>query len=174
MHSTVAAIIERYRLEPLPVEGTLFASTYRSQAETPDGGPVGTAMIGLYAHEPLSRSLFHRLPTDEVWHFYLGDPIRLVLLHPDGRDETIVLGTDLAGGQTPFSVVPAGSWMGARLDSGEWAVFGCTMSPGFAPSDFEGAEPEALIQRWPQRADDVLAMTRSGHPRSYEGGRSLR
>ena len=80
----VAEMIEQYGLEPLPVEGTLFVSTYRSADDTSSGGPVGTAMIGMYAHEPLSHSLFHRLPTDEIWHFYGGDPIRLIVLHPDG------------------------------------------------------------------------------------------
>ena len=57
MNPTVATLIEAYGFEPLPVEGTLFASTYRSSQSLPDGAPIGTAMIGLYAHEPLSRSL---------------------------------------------------------------------------------------------------------------------
>jgi predicted cupin superfamily sugar epimerase len=116
VHSTVAAIIERYRLEPLPVEGTLFASTYRSQAETPDGGPVGTAMIGLCAHEPLSRSLFHRLPTDEVWQ--AGE------LHPDGM----------------------------------YALFGCTMAPGFTGAGFEGGRRSTLAAEYPSRLHDIVRL----------------
>ena len=95
----MAALIEAYGFEPLPVEGTLFASTYRSTQSLPDGAPVGTAMIGMYAHDPLSRSLFHRLPSDEVWHFYGGDPIRLVLLSPEGEVREIWLGADVGAGQ---------------------------------------------------------------------------
>ncbi|MBI5297662.1 MAG: cupin domain-containing protein [Chloroflexi bacterium] len=77
MHPEVKALIKHYHFQPLPVEGTLFVSTYRSAQEVEGGGPVGTAMIGLYCDEPHSLSLFHRLTTDEVWHFYGGDPLRL-------------------------------------------------------------------------------------------------
>ena len=94
----MAELIEQYGLEPLPVEGTLFVSTYRSTDDTPSGGPVGTTMIEMYAHEPSSHSLFHRLPTDEIWHFYGGDPIRLILLHPDGRSADVWLGPDVGTG----------------------------------------------------------------------------
>ena len=80
----VNALIKLYQLKPLPVEGTLFVNTYRSQQKIGDHQPFGTAMIGLYCEEPLSQSLFHRLTSDEVWHFYGGDPLRLILLHPDG------------------------------------------------------------------------------------------
>ena len=82
-------LIERFGLAPLPVEGTLFAQTYVSEAKTPAGGPAGTAGVGLFCEDPPSRSLFHRLEFDELWHFYAGDPLRLVLLHPDGSDEEV-------------------------------------------------------------------------------------
>ena len=78
MLAEVKALIEHYRLEPLPVEETLFISTYRSHQEFGDGKPCGTAIIALYCDEPRSVSLFHKLPVDEVWHFYRGDPLRLV------------------------------------------------------------------------------------------------
>jgi hypothetical protein len=80
MHPVVQKLIEQHRLEPLPVEGTLFAQTYRSAAELAPGQPAGTVMVGLYCEEPRSESLFHRLTLDEVWHFYGGDPFRLILL----------------------------------------------------------------------------------------------
>ena len=67
-------------------------------------------MIGMYAHEPLSRSLFHRLPADEVWHFYGGDPLRLVLLYPGGQSADVILGPDPLAGQKVQFVVPAGVW----------------------------------------------------------------
>src|SRR5438445_303477 len=84
-----------------------------------DGALTSSAIVCLM--DDTSFSDFHRLRTDEVWHHYLGDPLRLVLLHPDGREETVLLGGDLPAGERPFAVVPAGTWMGARLERGEWA-----------------------------------------------------
>lgn len=157
MHPSVAAIIERYGLEPLPVEGTLFVSTYRSAADTVDGGPVGTAMIGMYSHEPPSHSLFHRLPTDEVWHAYGGDPFRLVLLHPDGSSEERWMG--LGEGLAVQTVVPAGVWQAGELHpDGMFALFGCTMAPGFTGAGFEGGRRSMLADGWPARLHDIVRL----------------
>ena len=84
MHPTIRRLIDLHRLTPLPVEGTLFAQTYRSAQELAPGLPAATAMIGLYCEDPPSRSRFHRLTRDELWHFHAGDPLRLILLRPDG------------------------------------------------------------------------------------------
>ena len=115
---TVQRLIERFGLTPLPVEGTLFAETYKSEATAASGGPAGTAGIGLFCDDPLSRSLFHRLAFDEVWHFYAGDSLRLVLLHPDGSDEEVVLGGDVVDGARLQHVVPAGVWQAGELVAG--------------------------------------------------------
>jgi predicted cupin superfamily sugar epimerase len=156
MDVTAQDLIDHFGMTALPVESTFFVSTYRSRAENPDGGPVGTAMIGMYVDEPRSVSLFHRLTFDEIWHFYGGDPIRLVLLHPDGSDEEIVLGADvLAGHQVQF-VIPAGVWQAGELVSGgRWALFGCTMAPGFTGTCFEGGTVNELLVSHPRR-DDVI------------------
>ncbi len=159
MHPTVEALIEHYGFEPLPVEGTLFVGTYRSDAETDDGGPVGTAMIGMYAHEPLSRSLFHQLPHDEVWHFYGGDPIRLVLLHPDGTGEDVWLGPDPVRGHRVQHVIPGGVWQAGELDpGGTYGLFGCTMAPGFTGAGFEAGRRDELLASHPDRADDIARL----------------
>ncbi len=156
MHPQVAVLVEHYGMQPLPVEGTLFVGTYRSAAETVDGGPVGTAMIGLYAHDPDSRSLFHRLPADEVWHFYGGDPIRLVLLHPDGSSEDVWLGSDVAAGQRVQCVIPAGTWQAGELsEHGTYGLFGCTMAPGFTGAGFEGGTADRLLASHPGRRADI-------------------
>jgi uncharacterized protein len=103
----------------------------------------------------------HRLPTDELWHFYLGDPIELLLLSPDGSDELVVLGHDVLAGQRVQTIVPAGTWMGGRLRAGgEYGVYGNTMAPGFVLTDFEGARSDELIARWPHRAEMIRALTR--------------
>jgi len=158
----VEELIAAYGFEPLPVEGTLFASTYRSAASMADGGPVGTAMIGMYAHDPVSRSLFHRLPHDEIWHFYGGDPIRLVLLGHDGRVEQVWLGSDVGAGQVVQCVIPAGVWQAGELHpDGTYALFGCTMAPGFTGAGFEAGHRSELLSTHPSARADIerLAVT---------------
>jgi len=157
MDLTVQALIDHYGMTTLPVEGTYFVSTYRSAADTADdSGPVGTAMIGLYAADPPSRSLFHRLTHDEVWHFYGGDPIRLVLLHPDGASDDVTLGSDPLAGQHVQYVIPAGAWQAGELaPGGIYALFGCTMAPGFTSAGFEAGSRSALIASHPDRRTDI-------------------
>jgi predicted cupin superfamily sugar epimerase len=144
----ISGLIGRFNLQPLPVEGTLYASTFVSQHST--------AIIGLYAHVPLSRSLFHRLTSDEVWHFYGGDALRLVLLHPDGSSAEVVMGNDLASGQVVQFVVPAATWQaGECVSGGRYSLFGCTMAPGFSGDCFEGGAKGRLRAEYPDRAVDI-------------------
>lgn len=159
MHPEVSALIEHYNLEPLPVEGTLYVSTYRSRQATPDGGPFSTAMIGLYCDDPLSFSCFHRLPTDEIWHFYGGDPLRLVLLYPDGSSREIVMGNDPLKGQLVQFVAPAKVWQAGHLiEGGRYSLYGCTMAPGFSGKMFEAGTVAELIERYPERAADIRRL----------------
>lgn len=159
MDPHVRRLVDHLGLTPLPVEGTFFVSTYRSATELPGGGPVGTAMIGLYSADPPSRSLFHRLTFDETWHAYGGDPLRLVLLHPDGSDEEVVLGGDVLAGERVQHVVPAGTWQAGELVAGgSWALFGCTMAPGFTGMCFEGGRAADLLATHPARADDIARL----------------
>ena len=167
MNEVAAALIAHFEMEPLPVEGTFFASTYRSTTVTPAGGPVGTAIVGLYCDDPPSRSLFHRLEFDEVWHLYGGDPIRLVLLHPDGTSGEVILGSDVLAGQHAQYVIPAGTWQAGELvPGGRWALFGCTMAPGFTGACFEGGGVAALLATgYPEREDDIRRL---GIPDGHE------
>jgi predicted cupin superfamily sugar epimerase len=159
MDPDVQRLVDQLGLTALPVEGTWFVSTYRSAEDTGAGGPVGTAMIGMYSADPPSRSLFHRLTFDEVWHFYLGDPLRLVLLHPDGSGSEVVMGSDLGAGQVVQHVVPAGVWQaGELLAGGRFALFGCTMAPGFTSTCFEGWTVSQLLAQYPDRADDIQRL----------------
>jgi predicted cupin superfamily sugar epimerase len=150
------ALIEHYRMRPLPVEGTYFSSTYRSSQEYSNGDPVGTAMIGLYADEPYSVSCFHRLPTDEIWHFYAGDPFKLVLLFPDGTSKEVIMGSDALAGQQVQFVVPAQVWQaGYMLSGGCYSLFGCTMAPGFTSKAFEAGVAEDLLKHYPQQKEHI-------------------
>ena len=160
MHDDVARLIAQFSLSTLPSEGTLFASTWRSTGELPNGGPRGTAMIGLYCSDPVSHSQFHRLPVDEVWHFYAGDPLNLILLYPDGSSRDVVMGPDpLRGHQVQF-VVAAGTWQAGHVcEGGRYALFGCTMAPGFTGAMYEGGVRDPLLAQYPDRRD---AITRFG------------
>jgi len=161
MSPEVEALVALYGLRPLPVEGTLFAPTYRSARGE------SSAMVGLYCNEPPSRSLFHRLPVDEVWHFYGGDPLRLVLLHADGRCEDVILGPQPLAGERVQFVVPAGCWQAGHLVAGgHYALFGCTLAPAFDSAMFEGGERADLLARYPERAVDIAWLgCEPGHTR---------
>ena len=166
MNEAAAALIAHFGMEPLPVEGTFFAGTYRSTTATPAGGPAGTAIVGLYCDDPPSRSLFHRLDFDEVWHFYGGDPIRLVLLRPDGSSGETILGGDVLAGEDVQYVIPAGTWQACELvPGGQWALFGCTMAPGFTGACFEGGTVGDLLEGYPEREDDIRRL---GIPDGHE------
>lgn len=145
------ALIERFTLQFLPAEGMLYAETYRSAA--------ATAMLGLYCNDPPSRSRFHRLAHDEVWHAYAGDPFRLVLLYPGGADAEVVMGAGAGPGRAVQFTVPAGTWQaGELLSGGRFALFGCTMAPGFTPACFEAGAVEPLLAGWPARAADIRRL----------------
>lgn len=150
-------IIQIFQLEPLPVEGGLFRRHYASAESIPQAAlPARYAHAKLfgsaicYMHTAQTRSLFHRLKTDEIYHFYGGDPVALVLLYPDGAWRVVVLGQDYAAGQLPFFVVPRGVWQGSCLSNeGAWALTGATLAPAYDDDDFELGERAALDAQYP-------------------------
>ncbi len=160
-------VIELLDLRPLPIEGGHFRQTYAA-SRTIDPGPpqeqsrpLSTAIFYLVTCEAGSFSAMHRLSSDEVYHFYLGDPVEMLLLHPDGGSETLLLGHDIGAGQHVQVVVPAGSWQGAHLiEGGEFALMGTTMAPGYAHSDYEGADAEELETLYPGRSELIRRLTR--------------
>jgi predicted cupin superfamily sugar epimerase len=154
----LADIATQYGLEPLPVEGGLFRRTWAGPVDE-SGRPAGSAIIALFAVEAGLFSAMHRLPIDEVWHFYRGDPLELLLLFPSGEARVEVLGPAVQ------LTVPAGTWMGARVAAGgRWALCGTTMAPGFVPSDYEGGDADALCARYPSVADRIRALCRPDAP----------
>jgi predicted cupin superfamily sugar epimerase len=170
VHPEVKTLIEHNHLQPLPVEGTLFVSTYRSPQEYENGKPVGTAMIGMYCDEPQSHSLFHKLKYDEVWHFYGGDPLRLVLLYPDGSSKDVIMGSDPLKEQLVQFVIPAGVWQaGHMVAGGRYSLFGCTVAPGFTGDIFEGGKRENLLKLYPERTTDINQLSVSGETKMPEG-----
>ena len=166
----LASLIKHFDLEVLPVEGGIFTQTYKSGEMIPHAAlparyksdkPLGTAILFLFTPDADSFSAIHRLPSDEVYHFYLGDPIDLLLLHPAGRSEHITLGQDILNGQQVQFVVPHGTWMGSRIRAGgHYALMGTTMAPGFTHDDFDGASRESLIAQYPHEAALITQLTR--------------
>jgi uncharacterized protein len=166
MHPEAADLIVRLGLEPLEAEGGWFCQSWRSPELLPSGEPTGTCIYALQTDEPDCFSAMHRLPTDEIWHFYLGDPLGLLLLHPDGSSSEPVLGPDLAAGHQVQLVVSAGTWMGGRIASrGGYALVGCTMAPGFTETGYEGTTAAPLIAKWPQHETRIRSLVRADGPR---------
>jgi uncharacterized protein len=162
---TADEIIAALNLSPLPLEGGYFRETWRSEVSVPVGGrepasrSAGTAIY--YLLTPDTFSALHRLPDEEIFHFYLGDPAEMLVLEPSGRARVVTLGPDLLAGQHPQFVVPRGAWQGTKLASGgKVALLGATIAPGFEFRDLELGARDALTQTWPDYAEKIAALTR--------------
>lgn len=155
-------------LQPLATEGGYFAETYRAVESIPRESlpgryagpkPFGTAIYFLLT--PDTFSTLHRLPTDEIYHFYLGDPVELLQLYPDGSGDVTILGHDLPTGMHLQLTVPHGTWQGSRLrPGGAFALLGTTMAPGFDYTDFEAGHRDILLKTYPAFRYLILALTR--------------
>ena len=160
---TAEEIKRRLELEPHPIEGGHYRRTYTSTVAvaTPHGlRPAGTAIY--YLLEAGTFSEMHKLSSDEIFHFYLGDPVEMVQLRPGGGSAVFVLGPDLEAGQHVQLVVPAGVWQGTRLIvEGKVALLGCTVTPGFDYADYRGGTYGELALGWPAESERIRALTRS-------------
>jgi len=155
------------RLEPHPCEGGWFIQTWKAEetipkAVLPERYPAeraaGTAIY--YLLEPHTFSELHRLASDEIFHFYLGDPVEMLQLWPDGSIREVVLGQDLAAGQTVQLQVPKHVWQGSRLvPGGKLALLGCTVSPGFDYADYETGKREELLRQYPSAEAMIRVLT---------------
>jgi uncharacterized protein len=150
-------------LEPHPVEGGFYRRTYTSAGtvELPRGVRAqGTAIY--YLLESGTFSEMHMLDSDEIFHFYLGDPVEMLQLYPDGGSAVFTLGPDLAAGHYVQLIVPAGVWQGTRLiGEGKVALLGCTVTPGFDFADYRNGSFAELASRWPAETQRIKQLTRS-------------
>jgi len=145
-------VIALLQLKPLAFEGGYYQQTYKSD--------FGTAIYYFLTSVPQSFSVLHTLPYDELWHFYAGDAIALLMLHPNGNGETHVLGNKLEEGQRPQITVPAGVWQGARIvPGGKWALMGTTMAPAFNPDGFIRGRRKELLSKYPKFNEKILDLT---------------
>ncbi|MEM1120298.1 MAG: cupin domain-containing protein [Bacteroidota bacterium] len=163
MASKISALIDHFQFDTVPIEGTLYKSTYVSKLKL-ENTPLSTAIIGMYSHEPKSISTFHRLTQDEMWHFYDGDPFVLHLLFPNGTYQKIVMGQAILAGQKVQFVVPANVWQaGELLPDSHYALYGCTLSPGFTGDCFEGGMAKSLIKSHPEQEKIIQKLSVEGH-----------
>ena len=161
---TADELIRALNLQPHPMEGGFFRETYRSKemhdAPPSFAGPRSFKTAIYYLLTPQTFSAMHRLPGDEMFHFYLGHPVRMLQLWPDGSTRTLFLGSDILSGQQPQILVPGGVWQGCSLEpGGEFALMGTTMAPGFDYADYEVGARENLISRYPKEAEMIRQLT---------------
>lgn len=154
------------KLEPHPVEGGSYRRTYTSgltaqveRGEATVSRAMGTAIY--YLLEPGTFSEMHVLASDELFHFYLGDPVEMLQLWPSGETTVVVLGPDLEKGQQVQVLVPAGVWQGTRLiGDGKVALLGCSVVPGFDFADYVSGSYAELVARWSEEAERIRGLTR--------------
>ncbi len=159
--------IKQLGLKPHP-EGGFYQEVYRSAEKIPVASLdkrfnqdhcFSTSIYFLLPGD--SFSAFHRLRSDEIWHFYTGHSLTLYLLFPDGTLAKKQLGPNVEKGERFQIVIPHGVWFGARLNRSDgYALVGCTVSPGFEFADFELASRERLLEQFPQHQEIIESLTR--------------
>ena len=167
-------VIRALDLSPLPWEGGWYRETWRSKINIPatelkdqyDGArSAGTSIY--YVLTPATVSRMHRLPSDETFHFYLGDPVEMLLLYPESAtSEIITFGQDIIGGDCVQFTIPGNTWMGGRLklngggtETAGFALMGTTVSPGFDFADLEMGAFEDLAPQFPDRKELLKVLS---------------
>ena len=171
MNFTAQAYIEAFQLLPHP-EGGFYKETYRSDCtvqpqpatslSSSQLAPVRAASTGIYfLLEHGNFSAFHRIASDEMWHFYAGDALEVLELLETGELVTTLLGMTLAKGETFQHVVKANTWFASRVvEGGAFALVGCTVAPGFDFSDFQLADRVELSRQYPIHREVIATLTR--------------
>ncbi len=159
---TVDEIKKLYNFSPIPNEGGLFISTYRSKDMIKRNNldkNMASAILFLETETDFSR--MHRLCTDEIYHFYLGDSVEMLLLNEDDTGEVKTLGHDILNGELVQTVVNAFTWQGSRLKFKKYgfALMGTTMAPGFSYEDYEHGIKDELLRMYPGFSELIERFT---------------
>jgi len=157
-------LISKLGLVPLPGEGGYYRETFKSsfslgESSLPPAysGKHAISTCIYYLITPESFSALHKLPTEEIWHFYLGDPAEQFQILPNGENRKIILGNNILNGEELQVIVPADTWQATKLvDGGKFALFGTTMSPGFEFSDYVAGEIEQLSKAYPNLRKEIF------------------
>lgn len=159
--------IKHLKLKRHP-EGGYYAELFRSETKIPKevlpdhySGDRSVATQIYFLVDKAGFSAFHRLDSDELWHFYQGNPLLLHLIHEDGSYEQIKLGSDFEAGESFYARVAAGVYFAAEVENeDEYALVGCTMAPGFDFEGFELPKADTLIEQCPQHGELIKRLTR--------------
>jgi hypothetical protein len=151
-HPTCGFVTETYR-SPLKIPAGALPKTYG------DDRPYGSALYFLVA--PGAQIILHRIRSDQLYHHYLGDPLEVLMLYPDGMGAVAVVGSDLAAGERPQLFVPANTFHTSRLGAGAagYALLASTEWPGVEPPDVEHGNAEELAAAYPDFHEEIRAFT---------------
>ncbi len=160
-------LIKEYKLLPHP-EGGYYKELYRSPTTIPKhvlpngfGGDRNNCTAIYFLLEQGDFSAFHRIKSDECWHFYYGEPLNVFVIDYNGELQTITLGNNITQGELFFYTVPANSWFASRpLQNAAFSFVGCTVSPGFNFEDFELAKVNELCRQYPQHEKMIRELCR--------------
>lgn len=174
---TAQDVIAKLDLKPLQDEGGYYRQTFKS-----DAGDIPAEVFGIksntpraistaiyYLVTPQSFSALHRIKSDEVFHFYGGDPVEMIQIDANGNIKYITIGADIFNDESPQVVMPKGVWQALRLKAGgAWALMGTTVAPGFEFEDFELGDRESMAGQFPQHRDDIMKFTRGINEKAHE------
>ncbi len=145
-------------------EGGFYKETYRADltSDYDDFNGPRNVSTGIFYLLPFGHfSAFHRIRSDEMWHFYDGTDLSVYILKADGQLDVIRLGRRLEQGEQLQAVVPAGCWFASRVEQPSgFALTGCTVAPGFDFQDFEMAKRNDLITQFPDHRKLIEELTR--------------
>lgn len=166
-HISPETLIHQLALQPHP-EGGFYKEVYRSQEHVEDAclpasftGRRNFCTSIYYLLKEGDYSMFHRIKSDELWHFYQGGSMLIHVLHTSGDYECLCLGSDWETGAQFQCVVPAGAWFAAEpAPHSPFALVGCTVSPGFDFQDLEMANKDTLLQIYPNHTSVIERLTR--------------
>lgn len=164
---TVEQLVDFYQLQPHP-EGGFYKETYRSKESISHPGlperfkGERSFSTAIYFLLPAGHfSAFHRIKSDELWHFYAGVALNIYVINVEGTLTLINLGADILNGETMQAIVPAGCWFASRpAKSTGYCFAGCTVSPGFDFADFELAKAGELTQIYPEHKELIISLCR--------------
>ena len=162
-------IISFFDMKPMPDEGGFYVETYRCEEKIsqmglasryPSERNISTSILYLLTSDTFSA--VHRVASDEIFHFYLGDAVTMLQLFADGGSEIITLGHDIMNDQHVQVTVPRDVWQGCFLnDGGEFALMGCTVAPGFEFADYRHGDRGELLEQYPRERELILRLTRA-------------
>lgn len=146
---TAKDIVQKLKLKPHP-EGGFYKETYRADHTINSENGLRNVCTAIYfLLDNNARSLFHRIKSDELWFFHLGEPLEIVLIQ-DEKLTTITLGSSIENEQSLQAIIPANTWFAAKVKTSKgFSLVSCTVSPGFNFTDFELAKRDELLQQFP-------------------------